>query len=217
MADLDSRILQQYEYASISEGGSPGATLQNRIVGGLHEGTLAWVASQESLYVLDRTQTLPASPPDVVSAVPAGSWVRLTQQTALSGNIAATSIPIGASFTDIVSYPQALIVEQDQIRTFGLRITIYEDPATSDFAHQEDIVLQTTITNGGMTLRDKSSGTSDGPSATPQVLGTFDDSNVDWTFSFDGTSFTLALAQDATAIRYVYVEGWKGTLKELTV
>lgn len=217
MADLDSRILQQYEYASISEGGSPGATLQNRIVGDLHEGTLAWVASQESLYVLDRTQTLPSSPPDVVSAVPAGSWVRLTQQTALSGNILATSVPTGAAYTNIVSFPQALIVGQDQIRTFGLRITIYEDPATSDFAHQEDLVLQAAVTVNGVTLRDKSSGTSDGPNASPQVLGTFEDSNVDWTFALNGTNFVLQLAQDATAIRYVYVEGWKGTLKELTV
>lgn len=64
--------------SSTHEGGDPGSSIDNIIVTPLPDGTLCWAVSQKSLFVLDKNSILAESFPDVLAAVPAGKWIKLS-------------------------------------------------------------------------------------------------------------------------------------------
>lgn len=71
---LSPRVLA----SATHEGGDPGSSIDNIIVTPLPDGILCWAVSQKSLYVLDKLSAQVESFPDVLSAVPAGKWIRLS-------------------------------------------------------------------------------------------------------------------------------------------
>jgi hypothetical protein len=133
-------------------------------------------------------------------------------------NTLTNQIIAGSGFIDVVEFAISDINDGYDgyvIRTFGIRASIYENPYISDFVFQEDLSIQVSWTVSGITLKDKVSGPVAGPDPSPVLIGTFDDSGVDWKISKSGSNFIFSLGRDISNNRNVSIEAWRGTKKIL--
>jgi hypothetical protein len=136
----------------------------------------------------------------------------------LSFTVLTSQLSAGTGFTNVAEFSLSSITDGYDgylVRTIGMRISLYENPFVSDFVHQEDLAIQISWTISGITIKDKTTGPIAGPSAAPELIGTFDDSGVDWKLLISGSNLILALGRDISNNRNVGIEAWRGNKKTL--